>query len=70
MIQSDLYIFNRFFLHFSVSGFLFVVEACFTEARESKLFVHVLVDIIDLRSEFRQIDVEMSQRMRYRPDRG
>ena len=36
-----------------------VVETYLTKAREGKLFVHVLVDIIDLQGEFQQINAEM-----------
>ena len=48
----------------------YVKETYLTEAREGKLFVHVLVDIIDLQGKFWQIDVEIAQCMCYRPTRG
>ena len=40
-----------------------VAETYFAKAREGKLFVHLLVDIIDLRDEFQPTDVEMTQPM-------
>ena len=49
---------------------LTVVETYLTEARESKLFVHVFVHIIELQGEFQCIDVEMTQRVHYLPERG
>ena len=36
-----------------------VAETYLAKAREGKLFAHVLVDIIDLQDECRQINVEM-----------
>ena len=40
-----------------------MAETYLAKARESKLFEHVLIDIIDLQGKFRQIDVEMTVHM-------
>ncbi len=47
-----------------------MAETYLAEAREGEFFVHVLIDIMDLRGEFRQIVVETTQRVCYRPEQG
>lgn len=46
------------------------VETYLTEAREGKLSVPMLEDIIDLQGQIHQINIEVTLRMRYRRERS